>query len=327
MRAQSILFGMLLCLASGVSGEPIAYSFTYQGELTDGGLPANGLFDFQFELYDQSSGGPIVASAVFVDDVVVNNGFFSVELEFLDEPFIGDQLWLEIGVRDGGAGGGYTGLLPRQKITATPYALHAEMVAIDAVTGAEIANGSIGINDLGPNSVGAAEIIAAQVQRRLSNACASGTYLSAVNQDGTVVCEPVTEVVTASNTSFDNTLTFVSELSSSASAALTHTVETTRSGRLQISLLANVGIGCTPTASTSRYYYITLNGQPLPSSVVTHFEGARITDRLLGITENVVAAGNHTISVGAECNGTNTPNVTSWQFASNVSVTVLPADD
>lgn len=327
MRAKSILFGMLLCLAGGASGEPIAYSFTYQGELTDGGLPANGLFDFQFELYDQSSGGPIIASAVFVDDVVVNNGFFSVELEFLDEPFVGDQLWLEIGVRDGGSGGGYTGLLPRQKITASPYALHAEMVALDAVTGAEIANNSIGINDLGPNSVGAGEIIASQVQRRLSNPCVSGNYLSAVNQDGTVVCEPVTEVITASNTSFDNTLTFNSELSSSAASAVTHTIETTRRGHLQISLLANVGIGCTPSTSTSRYYYITLDGQALPSSVITHFDGARLQERLFGTTENVVPPGTHVISMGAECNGDNTPNVTSWQFASNVSATVLPAED
>ena len=68
------------------------------------------------------------------------------------------QLWLEIGVRDGSSNGGYQGLAPRQKLTAAPYALHAEMVAIDAITGAEVANGTISAADLAADSVFAAEI-------------------------------------------------------------------------------------------------------------------------------------------------------------------------
>ncbi len=316
MNTKSFVFGTLLLLANSANSDPIATSFTYQGELIQSGVPANGVFDFQFELYDVDSGGAIITQAALVEDVMVANGIFSVELNFTSAPFAGDQLWLEIGVRDGASIGGYTGLLPRQKITATPYALHAEMVAANAISSAEIA----------PNSVGASDIVDSQVQRRLSSACPSGTFLEAVNENGTVVCQPVTEAVFASNTSFDNTLSFVSELSSSASGALSHTVTTTRSGRLQISLLANVGIGCTPSASTSRYYYITLNDAALPSSVVTHFDGVRLSERLMGTTEAIIPAGTHTISVGAECNSTNTPNVTSWQFASNVAVVVLPSN-
>lgn len=308
------VIGTIVC--GGVGSEPLSTGFTYQGELKQGGVPANGVFDFQFELYDVNSGGAIITSAVLVENVTVNDGVFSVELDFTSQPYAGDQLWLEVGVRDGASTGGYTGLLPRQKLTAAPYALHAEMVALNAISSAEIA----------PNSVGSSEVIGSQVQLRVDDVCPAGTYLSGINQNGSVTCEQVTEVVYATNASFDNTLSFVSELSSSAADALTHTVTTTRSGHLQISLLANVGIGCSPSASTSRYYYIVLNGSAVASSVVTQFEGIRMSERLAGVTENVIPAGTHTISVGAECNGSNTPNVTSWQFASNVSVTVLPSE-
>ena len=79
--------------------------------------------------FDVASGGTIVGSAVLIDNVTVNDGVFSIELDFGTSPFAGNQIWLEIGVRDGTRVGGYTGLLPRQKLTPAPHALHAEIVA------------------------------------------------------------------------------------------------------------------------------------------------------------------------------------------------------
>lgn len=103
--------------------------FTYQGRLTDGGGPANGIYDFQFSLYDDASAGSQVGSTLQQDDVTVADGLFTVQLDF-GNVFDGTALWLEIGVRAGSSTGAYSTLTPRQPLTATPYALYAKQAAI-----------------------------------------------------------------------------------------------------------------------------------------------------------------------------------------------------
>ena len=103
-----------------------------------------------------------------IEDVNAVDGVFALELDFGALPFAGDQLWLNIGVREGASSGGYTGLLPRQKITATPFALYSETVAAGAV--------------------GSNEIDATQVQRRVTSNCGVGSFITAINQDGSVTC-------------------------------------------------------------------------------------------------------------------------------------------
>jgi hypothetical protein len=98
-------------------------AFTYQGELTEGGSPANGAYDFQFTLHDDASAGSQVGSTVTVGDQTVTEGRFTVNLDFGADAFTGEARWLEIGVRDGGSTGGYTPLTPRQELTPAPYAL------------------------------------------------------------------------------------------------------------------------------------------------------------------------------------------------------------
>jgi len=90
----------------------------------------------------------------------------TTELDFGIGPFAGDQLWLEISVRDGVDTGSFTGLSPRQKLTATPYALHAEFVTA----------GSVGDQEINP----------AQMQQRVSGGCIAGSFVAAVNQDSSV---------------------------------------------------------------------------------------------------------------------------------------------
>ena len=97
--------------------------FTYQGRLTDGGSPANGEYDFRFELYDAASGGAQVGSMVPKENTAVTDGLFTVELDFGSGIFTGDARWLEIGVRPGASGGLFTTLMPRQALTPAPYAL------------------------------------------------------------------------------------------------------------------------------------------------------------------------------------------------------------
>ena len=46
----------------GARAAPLDTAFTYQGHLTDEGSPANGHYDFQFELYDATEDGDQLAS-------------------------------------------------------------------------------------------------------------------------------------------------------------------------------------------------------------------------------------------------------------------------
>lgn len=112
--------------ARAQSGQ-LTSAFTYQGELSDGGTPANGVYDLQFALYDYL--GAAVGTELCVDNVTVVNGRFTVLLDF-GAVYGVQQRWLEIRVRpDGGlgcgAGGGYTTLSPRQQLTVTPFAQRA----------------------------------------------------------------------------------------------------------------------------------------------------------------------------------------------------------
>jgi pectin methylesterase-like acyl-CoA thioesterase len=103
---------------------PLGTGFTYQGKLTNGGVTANGTYDFEFKLYDALSGGSPVGGTVTQGDVTVTAGLFTVLLDF-GNVFDGTALYLEIGVRPVANGGIYTTLTPRQQLSATPYAVYA----------------------------------------------------------------------------------------------------------------------------------------------------------------------------------------------------------
>jgi len=108
---------------------PMGTTFTYQGHLYDANYAANGLYDFQFKLYDANSEGVQLGSDVNKPDVDVIDAYFTVELDFNDpNAFNGDARWLEIGVRPGELEDPnvYAVLLPRQEVTPTPYAIYAE---------------------------------------------------------------------------------------------------------------------------------------------------------------------------------------------------------
>ncbi|MEM7708386.1 MAG: hypothetical protein AAF358_22725 [Pseudomonadota bacterium] len=170
---------ILLLLPLLAAAQPLTTSFSYQGSLSRSGSLATGVFDLQFELFDALENGAPVGVPIIVEDVAVVDGIFTVTLDFGAMPFAGDQLWLEIGVREGASVDDYQGLAPRQAVTATPYALHAEMVAMDAITSNEIA----------ANAVGVGEIDSSEVQRRLQGACAAESAIRQINADGSVVCE------------------------------------------------------------------------------------------------------------------------------------------
>jgi hypothetical protein len=130
---------LIACPVKPVNAAPMGTVFTYQGRLLDANDAADGLYDFQFKLFDSSSNGNQVGSDVNKPDVDVIDGYFTVDLDFGGAVFDGNDRWLEIGVRleELGDANAYTPLSPRQEITGTPYALFA-------LTGNEGPQGPIG---------------------------------------------------------------------------------------------------------------------------------------------------------------------------------------
>jgi hypothetical protein len=132
--ALTVIVTVLLVLAGGLGlalaqgprlGAAVGTAFTYQGQLSDGGSPAEGTYDFWFELFDHPDEGSRVGSTVYVDDKEVSDGLFTVQLDFGAGVFDGEARYLEMGIRPGESTGGYTALAPRQELTAAPYALHS----------------------------------------------------------------------------------------------------------------------------------------------------------------------------------------------------------
>jgi hypothetical protein len=110
----------ILLTATAALGQ--STSFTYQGQLNDGGNQANSNYDFQFLLWDSLKGGAQIGSIQELDAVAVSSGHFSVTLNFGAGNFAGANPFLEIRVRKTGTLG-FVILDPRQPITATPYAV------------------------------------------------------------------------------------------------------------------------------------------------------------------------------------------------------------
>jgi len=111
--------------------------FSYQGALKTNGVPANGIYDFEFALFDALSGGSQLGATMTRSSVAVANGIFSVQLDFGSE-FPGANRFLEIRVRQTG-GGAFTPLAPRQLVTSSPYSVKS-LSADTAASAASAAN-------------------------------------------------------------------------------------------------------------------------------------------------------------------------------------------
>ncbi|MCP4664510.1 MAG: hypothetical protein GY856_54695 [bacterium] len=130
MSRQHFVFRITLLIAGLLTAQlaaaaPVDTSFSYQGLLTDGTAAANGLYDFEFRLYDDPELGSPVGPVESRDAVEVVDGRFLVQLDFGAGAVTGEARWLEIAVQPKNGGSGFITLSPRQQLTATPYALHS----------------------------------------------------------------------------------------------------------------------------------------------------------------------------------------------------------
>ncbi len=107
---------MLLLALPIQAGILASERITYQGRLLQGGSPVTGPVDMTFSLWENETGGIVIASQS-ISDVEVSLGLFQVELTFGQQSYA-DGLWLQV------QADGLT-LTPRQRVTAVPLALHA----------------------------------------------------------------------------------------------------------------------------------------------------------------------------------------------------------
>lgn len=110
---------LLSCFAAAQSDT----SFTYQGELTENGQPAEGEYEMAFSLWDDLSSGGLVGGPLVLDGVRVTGGRFSAELDFGAAAFDNGSRWLEVRV------GGFT-LEPRTRVSRSPYALQTRGIFV-----------------------------------------------------------------------------------------------------------------------------------------------------------------------------------------------------
>ncbi len=108
---HGLALGAMVCCASMARGEPM----TYQGRLLDAGVPVDGTADLEFRVFTASVGAGQVGPTLVANAWPIDGGLFSIELDFGAGVFTGGDRWIAVTVDA-------TVLMPRQKITATPYA-------------------------------------------------------------------------------------------------------------------------------------------------------------------------------------------------------------
>lgn len=117
----------------GTSGS-VAFTqagISYQGRLSDGGVPATGSYDFQFQLVDAATGGNTLGGAIR-QTFTIQGGVFSAAIPLEPSAFTGEDRWIEVRVRPTPAAGSSVpeadapyAVLERQRIRPVPYAFRA----------------------------------------------------------------------------------------------------------------------------------------------------------------------------------------------------------
>ncbi len=119
-------------------GDVIGSGFSYQGELNQNGAPANGLYYIRVAIFLAENGG---AAITFLDfpQVTVTDGLFNIpEVDFGDAMYAGQELWLQLFVKKADDPAFVQALLPRQRLSAVPYAVQAEFLAAGAANNGDI---------------------------------------------------------------------------------------------------------------------------------------------------------------------------------------------
>jgi hypothetical protein len=109
--------------------DSIGTDFTYQGRLKVDGRPANGKYNFRFNLWAEQSKTTLLGTypKISTVELEVLDGYFTVILDFGVGIFDGDERWLEIEVNG-------TLLSPLQPVTPSPYAIYSQTTSWSGIT-------------------------------------------------------------------------------------------------------------------------------------------------------------------------------------------------
>jgi trimeric autotransporter adhesin len=145
-------------------------AFRYQGSLTAAGQPAAGLHDFTFSLHATSAGPEQLGITLTNSSIAVQDGLFTTDLDFGDEPLNGQALWLEIGVRPSSGDDPFVTLTPRQRIAPAPYAVHAfeAQTAAQADVAITVPPDSVTALQIAPDTITGDRLANQQVVRSLN---------------------------------------------------------------------------------------------------------------------------------------------------------------
>jgi hypothetical protein len=152
-------FFILLALLAGINRMAAqgTTAFTYQGQLRDGGTNANGTYTMIFKLYDASTNGNQISTAI-TNSLGLFNGLFSVNLDFGAGALNGSARWLDITVTNGPV---TQTLWPRVQVLPSPYAEFAAIAA--TVTNGAIMNAQLAANAVATTNIQNGAITTAQI--------------------------------------------------------------------------------------------------------------------------------------------------------------------
>jgi hypothetical protein len=263
---------------------PLTSTFTYAGQLKNGGTAVTAVCQMAFRLYDDPFAPINLIGSPITTSVPVTTGLFSVGLNFGDTAFNGSNRWLDLQVNCTGT---FVPLTPREAVTAAPYALFAASagalqnypIALTAPsagqvlkwTGSAWAPGSSGSYSNGfgldLNST-VFSVLTDTIQARVTASCSAGNAIRVVNQDGSVACEPVTGGGTISNV-----IAGAGLIGGGASGAISLTVDFAGSG----------------SASTAARSDHTHAGEDISSGTVADARIAASIARVSDITPTILA--------------------------------------
>jgi len=132
MNLKSVYFSCIAVFFLFFTGNTVlgqGTAFSYQGQLSSGGSPANGTYNFIFTLFpgaatNETVPGTIAIGSVTNSHVTVNNGLFMTTLDFGPGIFTGSNYWLQINV-EAITDTTFTALQPLQPVLPVPYAIFA----------------------------------------------------------------------------------------------------------------------------------------------------------------------------------------------------------
>jgi hypothetical protein len=94
-----LALGLTIGIQAIAPAAPMGTAFTFQGRFTDSNSPANGIYDFEWKLYDDPNAGTQLGSTVYSDNLDVNDGDFTAVLDFGSGIFDGNEQGLGSALR------------------------------------------------------------------------------------------------------------------------------------------------------------------------------------------------------------------------------------